>query len=113
MFEISMYHQMHCLMGYRQYLQKMLAGEDIDAQGYRHSDHCSSYLTQLMLCGGDTTLEPTETAVNRRSGRKVHVVTFEGVLHQCRDWTQVGDWVEDHFNRWEAEQKHYKGENLN
>ena len=63
-YELSMYHQLHCLMGYRQYINWMLDGQEITAHAAEHVDHCSSYLTQLMMCAADTTLEPTVTAIH-------------------------------------------------
>ncbi|KAF4615831.1 hypothetical protein D9613_012371 [Agrocybe pediades] len=113
LYELSMYHQIHCLMGYRQYVNAMLEGRELKGSSIRHVDHCSSYLTQLMMCAADTTLEPTTTRINNSTGRRVHLVNSDGVVHRCRDWSQVGTWAEDHFYRWEKDQKHYKGEDLN
>lgn len=100
-------------MGFRQYFNWMLNGSEITPIAVRHVDHCSSYLTQLMMCGADTTLEPTKTAINVASGRRVHSVTTLNVVHRCKDWTQVREWAEEKYYRWKAEEKHYKGEGSN
>ena len=100
-------------MGFRQYFNWMLNGSNMTTNAIRHVDHCSSYLTQLMMCGADSTLEPTTTARNIDTGKRVHSVKPLGVVHRCKDWTQVRKWAEDKYYRWKAEEKHYKGEGLN
>ena len=85
-----MYHQMHCLMGFRQYFNWMLNGSEITPAAIRHVDHCLSYLMmQLMVCGAETTLEPTKITIDVASGRRVHSVAALNVVHGCKDWMQV------------------------
>jgi hypothetical protein len=46
-----------------------------------HIRHCIDLLRQGLMCNADTTLELKEEGVNGVHGF--------GVLHQCKDWTQL------------------------
>ncbi|KZP07647.1 hypothetical protein FIBSPDRAFT_795302 [Athelia psychrophila] len=89
LFGVTMFHQMHCLVR----LRAVFAG-DKDESG--HVKHCFNYLRQAILCNADTTLEP---------GKTVHEHGHEAVmggydtLHQCRDWTQVWDYMTDEWHK--------------
>lgn len=113
LYQLSAFHEIHCLMGWRQYYNTILSGGELEAHSYRHSEHCASHLTQIKLCSGDLTLEPTRTAINAASGRRVHVVTADGITHTCRNWVQVREWMEDNFNVWRDDARHYEGDKLN
>ncbi|KAJ7037254.1 hypothetical protein C8F04DRAFT_1093061 [Mycena alexandri] len=102
-FSISMYHQLHCIIGIRHALYLSAIGEESRAAATRsHSNHCFNYLRQLLLCGADTTLEPTEV-LNLPDGRVGAAASGEGVRHVCRDWTQVRSFVERNWQQWPTE----------
>jgi len=73
-----MFHQMHCL----QKIREAIVQED---PGH-HTQHCPNLLRQVVLCSSDTTLDPLigENAIDGI-----------GVVHVCRDWRIVYDFVED------------------
>jgi len=73
-----MFHQMHCLQKIRSAIVQGEAGH--------HIRHCLNLLRQVVLCASDTTLDPLSTA----SG-----TDGLGVVHVCRDWQKVYDFVED------------------
>jgi len=91
-FAVSMYHQLHCLNGFR----KMLSGEHRNASRHEHDEmhnlHCLTYMRQMILCSGDTTLEPAFFAQNT-DGRKTQAAYGVGVTHQCKDWVQIRDFA--------------------
>ncbi|KAJ7448667.1 hypothetical protein B0H11DRAFT_1744105, partial [Mycena galericulata] len=92
-FAISMYHQMHCIEGIRHALLLSATGEDTKSDAARsHANHCFNYLRQLLLCRADTTLEPTHL-VTLTNGTRGAAASGNMVLHICRDWTQVRDFV--------------------
>lgn len=88
----------------------MISGERLPFMAHRHVEHCSSHLSQLMLCGADIALEPTRTARNQ-AGHHVHVLHGEGVIHECKDSGQVIQFVQDNFHIWEDKAAHFQGEN--
>lgn len=56
-FEISMFHQLHCLRSIRQTIERGDFNEQTAFdQGHLH--HCFTYLRQWTLCSADVTLEP-------------------------------------------------------
>ena len=91
-----MFHQFHCLDALR---HAVLAAHDpVAAQASsdgghaaKHTHHCLNYLRQTILCAADVTLEPF---VNPGIGL--------GVVHQCRDWTQVYEWAEANWVEYQA-----------
>jgi len=112
-YQLSAFHEIHCLMGWRQYYSNIFAGGELEEHSYRHNEHCASHMTQLKLCSADMTLEPTKTKISERSGRRVHVVTEDGITHVCRDWIQLRDWMEANFELWGKDARHYEGDRLN
>ncbi|KAF7971434.1 hypothetical protein HWV62_28575 [Athelia sp. TMB] len=81
-FGISMFHQMHCL-------QMMRAAVLDNSKANSHTRHCFNLLRQAVLCAADTTLDPLD-AVDENSNVGADGV---GVVHQCRDWEKVYDYV--------------------
>ncbi|KAH7927016.1 hypothetical protein BV22DRAFT_1061761 [Leucogyrophana mollusca] len=81
-FGVSMFHQMHCL----QMIRKAVIEKDTaDA----HTHHCLNLLRQAILCASDMTLDPMNVDENG-----VLVGTDGvGVVHVCRDWEKVYDFV--------------------
>ncbi|KAJ7245285.1 hypothetical protein C8J57DRAFT_1242281 [Mycena rebaudengoi] len=99
-FAVTMYHQLHCIDGIRQYLLLSSKGEHSKAKNSKiHASHCFNYLRQLLLCGADITLEPT-ALVTLGHGKMGEGASGEGVPHTCRDWTQVRSMVEENSSQW-------------
>ncbi|KIM81579.1 hypothetical protein PILCRDRAFT_8628 [Piloderma croceum F 1598] len=81
-FGVAMFHQMHCLQKIREAIVQGDAGH--------HTRHCLNLLRQVVLCAGDTTLDPLNSP---------HGTDGLGVVHVCRDWQKVYDFVEDNHNQ--------------
>ncbi|KAF9020771.1 hypothetical protein BDZ89DRAFT_1164078 [Hymenopellis radicata] len=75
-FGIAMFHQMHCLQKIRDAIVQGDAGH--------HTRHCLNLLRQTVLCASDTTLDPM---INK------HSIDGLGIVHVCRDWETVFDFV--------------------
>ncbi|KAJ7259364.1 hypothetical protein C8J57DRAFT_1185195 [Mycena rebaudengoi] len=102
-FSISMYHQMHCMIGIRHALYLSSVGYESEAVAARsHTNHCFNYLQQLLLCRADTTLKRTRV-IKLPDGRVGAGASGNGVLHICRDWTQVRHFVEENVAQWPKE----------
>lgn len=81
-FGISMFHQMHCL--------QMIRGAVLDNQrANSHTRHCFNLMRQAILCAADTTLDPLDK-VDDNSNVGADGV---GVVHQCKDWEKVYQYV--------------------
>ena len=52
-----------------------------------HTLHCIEFLRQSIMCHADTTIQ-TEAEYHRG------ILAF-GVEYQCRNWSQLVDWVDD------------------
>jgi len=76
-FGIAMYHQMHCLQRIRNAI--------VQGDPGHHTRHCLNLLRQTVLCASDTTLDPMN------SGQGTDGL---GIVHVCRDWQTVYDFVE-------------------
>ncbi|KAF9524166.1 hypothetical protein CPB83DRAFT_861723 [Crepidotus variabilis] len=99
-YAISMYHQIHCLNGFR----KVLNGHRNDSRAEHdamHNLHCLSYMRQVVLCNADLALEPAFLAKNT-DGRLTQAAYGVGVTHQCRDWEQVRSFAEENFQLWKG-----------
>lgn len=98
---LSMYHQMHCLetMRYAYVAAKagMLSYPGNGTGTDHHMNHCLTYLREAILCHADTTLERSTVFVDAK-GEKDHGATGMGMIHKCRDWVQVRDYVEKHYD---------------
>ncbi|KAJ7756040.1 hypothetical protein DFH07DRAFT_920207 [Mycena maculata] len=102
-FAISMYHQLHCIIGIRWSLLLSVEADYNKAEAVRsHANHCFNYLRQLLLCKADTTLEPTEV-IRLPNGTWGAAASGNDVLHICRDWTRVRDYVERNTAGWPRE----------
>ncbi|TFK69892.1 hypothetical protein BDN72DRAFT_839799 [Pluteus cervinus] len=88
---VSMWHQMHCLNHIRHVL---VSGDD----GSDHIAHCFQYLRQGILCAADTTLEWGGPGRELSSGEIV--ATGDNIVHKCRDWKQVYDYMENNVDHW-------------
>ncbi|KAH7906880.1 hypothetical protein BJ138DRAFT_1117176 [Hygrophoropsis aurantiaca] len=96
-FGVSMYHQIHCLNALRRII---VADHQNQSTKYNaHAHHCLAYLREMILCNADTTLEPSK-AVLLSDGRTSRPVTGWRVTHECRDWVQVRDFVQENYLEW-------------
>lgn len=90
-YALSVFHQIHCLSAVR----KLLAmpspdNDDSLLERNHHIKHCLDYLRNQIMCSADTSLE------HARVGGTDTEVDSWGVVHQCRDWTQVWEFARDH-----------------
>ena len=79
---IAMFHQMHCLQRIRDAI--------VQGDPGMHTQHCLNLLRQAVLCASDTTLDALNSA---------HGTDGLGVVHVCRDWRKVYDFVEENQKR--------------
>jgi hypothetical protein len=98
LYQVSIFHQMECLMTFHKYFARILESSNprsimLSDSEYDTVDGCTSYLTQMVLCAGDLSLESAKTGHNK-SGRRVHLVKPFGVMHRCKDWRPVKEWLE-------------------
>ncbi|PCH44321.1 hypothetical protein WOLCODRAFT_76501 [Wolfiporia cocos MD-104 SS10] len=84
-FQVSMIHQLHCLDVIR------VGFVTNGTHAAEHIQHCLRYLTQLVLCNADTTLEQDEIA-----SPHLHAASGVGMVHRCRDWRLLMRYVLDH-----------------
>lgn len=101
-YDISMWHQLHCLRHMRTYMFTMQASfnrtnaqqvfDVLLAPQADHILHCFDYLRQAIRCAGDMTLEWPRTEAD---GRRFAVNGW-GIQHKCRDWDTMADYVEQH-----------------
>ncbi|KAK4901692.1 hypothetical protein LTR27_001464 [Elasticomyces elasticus] len=99
-YDISVFHQLHCLANIRRHLfamQGMLDRNDrleIDSLALKpHDDHvyhCFDYIRQALMCAGDMTIEwpRTETDGSR------FAVDGWGITHECKDWGAIMEFME-------------------
>ena len=73
-----MFHQMHCL--------QMIRDSIVQANAGVHTQHCLNLLRQAVLCASDTTIDALSSATGTNG---------LGVVHICRDWQKVYDFVEE------------------
>jgi hypothetical protein len=83
-----------------------LQNTSVTAWEEAHITHCLSYLRQMVLCNADTTLEPG-ARVLLSDGRQTVRSWAHGVQHECRDWTEVMDWMAENFKTWTEEDLHF------
>ncbi|KAH9828457.1 hypothetical protein Tdes44962_MAKER02375 [Teratosphaeria destructans] len=91
-YDISLFHQLHCLVSMREHLLMLQAsiGRENQAQVMevlirpqeQHVWHCFDYLRQAVMCAGDMTVEWPRT---EEDGSRFAVDGW-GITHQCADW---------------------------
>ncbi|KXT14621.1 hypothetical protein AC579_3717 [Pseudocercospora musae] len=91
-YDISLFHQLHCLSRIRTYLYTMQASlnQSLPYETFKillapqedHVEHCFDYLRQGLMCAGDMTLEWPRI---EEDGRRFAVDGW-GVEHQCKSW---------------------------
>ncbi|KAF2772422.1 hypothetical protein EJ03DRAFT_348799 [Teratosphaeria nubilosa] len=99
LYDISLFHQLHCLISMREHVLMLQAsvGRDNQAQVFEvlvkpreeHVWHCFDYLRQAVMCAGDMTVEWPRT---EEDGRRFAVDGW-GVTHQCADWNAILQWM--------------------
>ncbi|KAF2209307.1 hypothetical protein CERZMDRAFT_100510 [Cercospora zeae-maydis SCOH1-5] len=102
-YDISMWHQLHCLLHMRTYMSSMhsFANQSNMQQLYEvvlapqadHILHCFDYLRQAVMCAGDMTLEQPRT---ESDGRRFAVDGWDIEHEHCRSWDAMADFVEKH-----------------
>lgn len=91
-YDISVFHQLHCLNHVRTFLLTLKAGVEYGTVNETYDNmlrpqedhvyHCFDYIRQALMCNADLTVEwPRE----EESGERVAVDGW-GVEHQCKDW---------------------------
>lgn len=91
-YDISLFHQLHCLRGIREYLytlQLSVGRDNFDRINHTllapregHVHHCFDYLRQALMCSGDMTVEWPRV----ESDGSRFAVDGWGVTHQCKSW---------------------------
>ena len=92
MYDVSVFHQLHCLNHIRHYLKTtmQIAKTPVVDEGMKafldhpdeHIAHCFDYLRQGLMCNADLTFEwPRE----EKDGARFAVDGW-GVTHTCKDW---------------------------
>lgn len=94
-YDISVFHQLHCLNHVRTFLFTLKAGMEYNTtqQTYEnllkhqedHVYHCFDYIRQALMCNADLTVEWPKTEAD---GRRIAVDGW-GVQHQCKNWVSV------------------------
>jgi len=100
-YALSMYHQMHCLDTMRYaYVAARAGALSFPGNGTgvdHHMNHCLTYLREAVLCHADTTLEDT-VVITDAFGEKDHGATGMGMVHKCKDWVQIRDYLDEHYD---------------
>jgi hypothetical protein len=94
-YDISLFHQLHCLRHVRTFLFTLKAGMDYNATAEtydhmlkhqeEHVYHCFDYIRQALMCNADLTVEWPRTEAD---GSRVAVDGW-GVTHQCKNWVSA------------------------
>ncbi|KAG2022375.1 hypothetical protein CC2G_000131 [Coprinopsis cinerea AmutBmut pab1-1] len=93
MFAVAMFHQLHCLRGVRNALEK--GWKNLHPARKGHINHCFNYLRQWALCSADVTLEPGDFMTRN------FTVERAGATHTCVDWIPAYDFMRDQWRAWE------------
>ncbi|TKA79592.1 hypothetical protein B0A55_03354 [Friedmanniomyces simplex] len=91
-YDISLFHQLHCLANIRAHLLTLQAALDranrqeiydlLLKPQEEHVFHCFDYVRQALMCAGDMTVEWPRTEAD---GRRFAVDGW-GITHECKDW---------------------------
>ncbi|TVY83132.1 Oxidase ustYa [Lachnellula suecica] len=98
-YDISVFHQLHCLTRIREILSVTRHAvnhtnskhimEIMVEPSMTHIYHCFDYIRQALMCAGDLTLEWPRT---EKDGRRFAVDGW-GVSHQCKSWEAISDYM--------------------
>ncbi|KAK3073640.1 hypothetical protein LTR53_004599 [Teratosphaeriaceae sp. CCFEE 6253] len=99
-YDISVFHQLHCLANIRKHLFLLQAAMDGDNKQdiydmllqpqEDHVHHCFDYIRQALMCAGDMTVEWPRT---EEDGSRFAVDGW-GITHECRDWDAIMGYME-------------------
>lgn len=91
-YDISLFHQLHCLANIRAHTYTLQAALGRDnwqeiydillKKGEDHVFHCFDYIRQALMCAGDLTVEWPRTEPD---GRRFAVDGW-GITHECKSW---------------------------
>jgi hypothetical protein len=94
-YDISVFHQLHCLNHVRTFLLTLKASveyntttetyENLLRSQEDHVWHCFDYVRQALMCHADLTVEWPRT---EEDGRRLAVDGW-GVAHQCKNWVSL------------------------
>lgn len=94
-YDISLFHQLHCLANIRIHLFTLLAAMDRNntqeiydlllKPKEAHVFHCFDYIRQALMCAGDMTIEWPRTEPD---GRRFAVDGW-GITHECKSWVSI------------------------
>ncbi|KDR68071.1 hypothetical protein GALMADRAFT_78988, partial [Galerina marginata CBS 339.88] len=97
-FEISHFHRLHCINSIRFSYTLARDGFVKDPEALKsqikHNNHCFQYLRQSILCRADSSLVPVSD-----SNQTLSQAGF-GVMHRCKNWSQVRKFVLQARARW-------------
>ncbi|KAK5724625.1 hypothetical protein LTR15_004671 [Elasticomyces elasticus] len=98
-YDISVFHQLHCLANIRRHMFAMDAILDrndkleIESLALKSHDdhvyHCFDYIRQALMCAGDMTIEWPRTEMD---GSRFAVDGW-GVTHECKDWSAIMEFM--------------------
>ncbi|KIP04041.1 hypothetical protein PHLGIDRAFT_76611, partial [Phlebiopsis gigantea 11061_1 CR5-6] len=92
-FTLAAVHQLRCLDVLR---AELVRGLPADAEPSALARHCLNYVRQMVLCRGDTHLEPYQ-----HPNHIDPIVTDK--VYECRDWSVVFDKIRENqaeYARW-------------
>ena len=94
-YDISVFHQLHCLNHLRTFLFTLKAGMDLNntrevydrllVPQEEHVYHCFDYIRQALMCHADLTVEWPRTEAD---GRRFAVDGWN-IEHQCKSWVSL------------------------
>lgn len=92
-FELSVYHNLHCLNEIRMAIDAEYYEKDdahLSMWGAReHTDHCIDQIRQALECHSDLTPVP----MLRVEGGPQGLYVGNGEVHTCRDFGKIQEWV--------------------
>jgi hypothetical protein len=91
-YSITAFHQLHCLQMMRLAWLTPTELQDPVMFSEEHIDHCYDYLRQAVMCTADSTLE----GVDKGSDLGTEATNGWGVVHMCRSWDKLVEFVESH-----------------
>jgi len=93
MFAVAMFHELHCLRGIRNAIEK--GWNTISKARQNHILHCYNYLRQWTLCSADATLEPGDFTTRNFTAQRV------GATHTCVDWMPSYEVMKEKWMEWD------------
>lgn len=100
-FGVAVTHQLHCLWSLQRYFYEVQGGKRPGTHHTTlfHVNHCTDYLRWTILCHADTTIEGwDEEQLRVPNNPKNSGPSGLHNVHQCRDYSQLFQWMEE--NRW-------------